>query len=55
MLGPLLFLIFVNDLPNIEPNAKFTLFADDTTISTSADSIADAIADSGRLQERAKL
>ena len=30
--GPLLFLIFVNDMPNILKKFKFYLFADDTSI-----------------------
>ena len=31
-LGPLLFLIYMNGLPNISNNAEFVLFADDTNI-----------------------
>ena len=39
ILGPLLFLIFVNDLPNCSNKLRFVLFADDTNILVSHDSL----------------
>ena len=36
VLGPLLFLIYVNDIPNVSDTLKFRLFADDTGIFLSA-------------------
>ena len=30
--GPILFLLYINDLPNISNNLKFVIFADDTNI-----------------------
>ena len=38
-LGPLLFLLYVNDLPNCLDQAEPSMFADDTNISTSAGSV----------------
>ena len=39
ILGPLLFLFFINDLPNISDNFSSILFADDTTLSFSSQSV----------------
>ena len=54
VLGPILFLVYLNDLPAIETIAKYTLFADDTTESLSADTLDGALEGSGGAQERAE-
>ena len=36
ILGPILFIIFINDMPNCSPNSDFFVFADDTNIVISA-------------------
>lgn len=38
VLGPFLFLLYVNDMPNYIKSGHVTMFADDTTITVSADS-----------------
>ena len=39
VLGPLLFLLYINDLPNISNKLKFYLFADDTNIYFESDNL----------------
>ena len=43
VLGPLLFLIFINDLPICCPSGKVRIFADDTTIFFHSDTIENII------------
>jgi hypothetical protein len=42
ILGPLLFLIYINDLPNSLEYSSAPMFADDTTLTASGKSIPDA-------------
>ena len=39
VLGPLLFLIYINDLPNVSKNLNFYLFADDTNLFYQSDNL----------------
>ena len=41
ILGPILFLLYINDLPNVCAEAKFLLFADDTAVIYSAPTVND--------------
>ena len=41
ILGPLLFIIYINDIPNISTIAKFILYADDANIIITGDNIAE--------------
>ena len=40
-LGPLLFLLFINDMPLSLHNSKVTMYADDTSLAYASDSIDD--------------
>ena len=43
ILGPLLFVIYINDLPNIYQLAKFVLYADDANIIVSGETVSDVM------------
>ena len=45
VMGPLLFLLYINDLPNLSPNFLPTMFADDCTMSFQSDNIFELIND----------
>ena len=39
VLGPIVFLIYINDLPNISKHLKTILYADDTTLIFASDTL----------------
>ena len=49
VLGPLLFIIYINDIVNCSNLGKFILFADDTNIFVSGDTLTEAFANSNHL------
>ena len=41
LIGPLLFIIYINDLPSVVPHCKIQLYADDTLLYVSSSSVTD--------------
>lgn len=54
VLGPLLFLIFINDLPFGENTVNYILFADDTTVCSTAVDLNDVVTRSREAQSKAE-
>ena len=52
ILGPLLFILFVNDLPKMVQNGSLNMYADDTTMYSEGNTVANAI---GKLKEDTQL
>ena len=52
VLGPLLFLIYINDLGSSDPTAEFVLFADDTTVLLKSKDLGSLRADVGETQAK---
>ena len=49
ILGPILFLIYVNDINNCNNNCKVTKFADDTTVLTTGANLTEAVANMNKV------
>jgi hypothetical protein len=49
ILGPIIFLIFINDLPGYLSNKNVTMYADDTTVSNKAKSLTELLIDQKNL------
>lgn len=45
VLGPLMFLLYINDLAHVSKNLEFKLFADDTTVLYSNESLMNILED----------
>lgn len=53
VLGPLLFLLYINNLPNCSMGEHYVLFADDTTISVQREDEVQLMAETGEARSRA--
>ena len=54
VMGPLLFLLYINNLPNVSTGEHYVLFADDTTITMRETSLQTLITGLGEAQSRAE-